>query len=256
MTQQPVETRVEVSIPRTALYFVVAVGCAVGGYYLLPVEMWLLKFLAFGLLLTGVIGGIAIPIAGVGVGPCPVCGGPVEVIGRSLDDIECPKCGEYLQARKRRLSPMPGGNVADQPKFKVKLPGSDTEAALPGTITIGGAQDYVQDALQELLLVRRLPAREVEAQWPPCCCVCGAAPTRTESLAREVNIGRAGVVGIVERKLIVRVDGVPHCDHHEKGVALAGSPGECGRVLLFRSLDYRNAFRRANPWKIEWTSDP
>ncbi|MFL5541885.1 MAG: hypothetical protein ACJ8J0_23055, partial [Longimicrobiaceae bacterium] len=121
-----------------------------------------------------------------------------------------------------------------------------------GTLTLGGPQDYLQDALQEALLVRRIPARSVDAVWPARCCVCGGPSTRHESLACEVNVGRAGKVGLVERKLVVTVDGIPHCDQHEHGVVMSPSAGECGRVLLFRSYWYRSAFRRANPWQIDW----
>jgi len=248
------ETTLHLSRGKTLGYLLAAAAMIPVGYALVRVQSVVVMLLGVGLLLCGAVGVPMLLFVGVGSGPCPLCGTSVEAPLRiGAGDLLCPGCDEYVVAERRRLRPVPQTRVAEEPTFRVRLPWwGDLRDPIPGTITLGGPQDYLQDKLQEALLVRRIPARSVEAVWPVHCCVCGGPPTRHESLACEVNVGRPGKVGVVERKLMVMVDGIPHCDQHEGGVAMSRSAGECGRVLLFRSYWYRNAFRRANPWQIDW----
>ncbi|MFL5382425.1 MAG: hypothetical protein ACJ8GN_07955 [Longimicrobiaceae bacterium] len=248
------ETTLHFSLGPTLTYLLVAAAMIPVGYALVRVQTAVVMLMGAGLLLGGVVGVPLLLFAGVGSGPCPLCGTKVEAHLRgAAGDLLCTGCDEYLVAERRRLRPVLQTRVAETPTFRVRLPWwDDLGVPISGTITLGGPQDYLQDALQKALLVRRIPTRSVDALWPPRCCVCGGPPTRHESLAREVNVGHAGKVGLVERKLVVTVDGIPHCDQHEHGVAMSPSAGECGRVLLFRSYWYRNAFRRANPWQIDW----
>lgn len=241
--------------PGTTLAYLLAAGAMIpAGYALVRVQTAVVMVLGAAMLLCGVLAVPALLFTGMGSGPCPLCGTKVQAPFRGgSGDFLCAGCDEYLVAERRRLRPVPQTRLAEKPAFRVRLPWwEDLGVPTPGTITLGGPQDYLQDALQDALLVRRIPARSVNAVWPARCCICGGPPTRFESLAREVYVGHTGKVGLVERKLIVTVEGIPHCDQHEGGVAMPPSPGECGRVLLFRSCWYRNAFRRANPWQIDW----
>jgi hypothetical protein len=215
------------------------------------VLIWLIGAVVF---IAGAGMVVVIPFTGgVHTAPCPICGAEIDVLMKSGRYLVCDKCQEYFEVSDGKLRQMDETHVADEPKFKVQLPWwSDLHDPTGATITIGGPQDYVAERLQEAILTRKIPDRTVSATWPAACCVCGSTPTRHETLAQEINVGPEGVGGVRDRKLIVRVEGIPHCNQHEKGVKLSESPGECGRVLFFRSYAYRNEFRRANPWKITW----
>lgn len=214
--------------------------------------IWLIGVLA---VVAGVGMVLMLPFSGgVHTAPCPVCGAEIEVLMKSGRYLKCATCLEYFEAEDGTLRRMDETHVADEPRFEVRLPWwDDLRAPTGATITIGGPQDYVTDRLQDAILTRRIPDRTVAASWPPACCVCGSTPTRHEALAQEVKVGPEGVGGVRDRKVIVRVEGIPHCAQHEKGAALSESPGQCGRLLMFRSYAYRNEFRRANPWQITWS---
>ena len=249
------ETAVTFSLAATLKHIAMGLVVCVIGVVMFQADVTLIWVLGALFAVAGAGMVVMLPFTGgVHVAPCPLCGTQIEVFSKTGEYLKCAKCLEYFEASGGTLRQMDEAHVADEPKFEAPLPWwEDLRAPTGATITIGGPQDYISDRLQEAVLTKKIPDRTVAAVWPDACCICGAKPTRYESLAQQVNAGPGGAVaGVRDQKLVVRVEGIPHCDQHEKGVRMSESPGECGRLLFFRSYAYRTAFRRANPWKISW----
>lgn len=254
MANKKPEASVSFSWIATLKYIGLGIFVGALGVLMWQADVVLIRLIGAVAVVAGVGLVVTLPFSGgVHTAPCPICGTEIEVLMKSGRYLKCAKCLEYFEVADRTLRQMDEAHVADEPKFEVRLPWvDDLHAPTGATITIGGPQDYVSDRLQEAILTRRIPDRTVSASWPQSCCVCGSTPTRYEALAQQVNVGPEGVGGVRDRKVIVRVEGIPYCDQHDKGAMFSASPGECGRLLIFRSYAYRNEFRRANPWRIAW----
>lgn len=248
------ETDVAFSWPATVKYLAFGIVICGVGVMMFQADETLIRLIGAIAILAGVGTVVTLPFIGVYVAPCPVCGNRIEIFDKAGNYLKCAKCLEYFETSGGRLRQMDEAHVAEKPRFEAPLPWwDDLRTPTGATMTIGGPKDYITDRLHEAILTTRIPDRTVAACWPDACCVCGSAPARYESLAQEVNAGPDGIIaGVRSRKLVVRVDGIPHCGQHENGVTMSESSGECGRLLFFRSYAYRNAFRRANPWQITW----
>lgn len=255
MANKKPETTVTFSWIATLKYMAIGIFVGALGLLMWQADVALIRLIGVVAIVAGCGLVVTLPFTGgVHTAPCPVCGTEIEVMMKSGRYLKCTNCLEYFEAADRTLRQMDETHVADEPRFEVRLPWwDDLHAPTGATITIGGPQDYVSDRLQEAIFTRRIPDRTVSASWPKACCVCGSTPTRYEALAQQVNVGPEGVGGVRDRNVIVRVEGIPYCDQHEKGATFSTSPGECGRLLIFRSYAYRNEFRRVNPWPIAWS---
>jgi hypothetical protein len=179
--------------------------------------------------------------------PCPVCSGPVDTVGPR--EMLCKKCDTYLELAEKTLRPIPEDRVAKNYVFGVPTPWKDVRAVtFPGGFSAPAAQ------LTDLVLTKKTGIRVLEAQWPAGCCVCGKPSSHNERHGREVIFPREwGIINLGSQKATLVADGIPHCGEHSEGAvfdrvsfAILGSDLAFG--LLFRSLAYRNAFRKLNPW--------
>ncbi|HTW35175.1 MAG TPA: hypothetical protein VMD53_11210 [Rhizomicrobium sp.] len=177
---------------------------------------------------------------------CPVCNGPIDTALKS-SALLCKGCDTYLEIVDGALQRMPEDRIGGTHAFGAPTPWSDLRAVTYPSISVPMVQ------LTDLALTKNKGARVLEAQWPDGCCVCGKPATRRERVARVVIIPREwGILNVGSQKLTLVAD-VPHCSEHSGGAAFERISFAVGLDdpqfgLCFRSLAYRNAFRKLNPW--------
>lgn len=177
---------------------------------------------------------------------CPVCNGPIDTVLRS-SALLCKGCDSYLEVADGALRRMPDNRLDGAPAFGAPTPWSDLRAVTYPSYAAPAAQ------LSDMALTKNKGARRLEAQWPEGCAVCGKPATRRERVARVVIIPREwGIFNIGSQQLTLVAD-VPHCGEHSGGAVFERISFGVGLDdpqfgLCFRSLAYRNAFRKLNPW--------
>lgn len=186
----------------------------------------------------------------IGRKPCPTCGNPV---GRLSGGRVCVHCDTYLMKSEHGVVPMPEDSLSDQLWFGAPLPWPDVRA-----VEEGATQELsVATAIGRVLTTKDEGARLLEAEWPDRCCICGAAAAQHETIGRAITIPRyKGPINVGSQTVGLVAQGIPHCGAHSGGVAfgriLSTSTGSTIPYgLLFRSLGYRNDYRRLNP--CAWT---
>jgi hypothetical protein len=94
----------------------------------------------------------------------------------------------------------------------------------------------------------------MEADWPKTCCVCNRPADQGEQIATSVKIPwNFGILNLGEKKVTLVAKDVPHCREHQKGAAfdrieMISDGRSMPFGLKFRSLAFRNEFRKLNPW--------
>lgn len=251
------------SIWPTVKYIAVGIGMAVVGVAIL----WngagdagaLLTIIAIALVLVGAL----VTIASLmrkrgGYGPCPVCQTPLEAISGDAKNLLCAGCGAYVDVAGDRLVVADPNQTRKEARFgfAAPTPWPQISSATGETISFAtSAQDYVTDKVQELMVKQR-GTRVLEAKWPAGCCVCGKPATRSEPFAKKVKYADATkVVKAFDETATLLVPAVPYCDEHRDGIDFdnvlfdsVGSGGAMSYGIKFRSLAYREAFRKLNPW--------
>jgi hypothetical protein len=243
------ETPLKPSVLLLVRNLAIAVGCGVGGYYLVQTEETVLIIIGACLLFTAPLM-LALPLfMGLpGRGPCPDCGGTIETMGSRDTNLLCRGCNAYLDAGQGKLRHSDPQRIEAQPTFSAPSPWSDITNVVYSTIAFS-ASDVISDAFT----TRGGGTRLLEARWPAACVVCGGAPTRRDAMTREIS--KPG--NIVDTKIMLAAKDIPYCGQHKEGVIFervdSATPGASGCFgLKFRSLAQRNAFMRANPWKFTW----
>ena len=202
-------------------------GWVIGGGILV-----LIGFIALGVMLSEGLGG---------VGSCPVCSAEI-VAGSSSEPCKlCPGCREYLTIEKGVVRQIDPAAIAATPVFAVPTPWEDLKAV---TYTPAGT------------LTTAAEERPLHANWPDACCVCGEPATRLEDRAFLIYKWNGDLVRINQTQITLRIEGIPHCDVHSKGIALdqinfrprGDDDLKQDLALLFRSYAYRNKFLALNPW--------
>ena len=179
---------------------------------------------------------------------CPVCSGPVDTVLTSSDML-CKGCDTYLEAAEGKLRPIPDDRVYERHVFGAPTPWTDLRAVTFPTIKFS-SDDYISD----LIMTKKAGVRVLNAHWPSGCCICGKPSSRLERRTRVIVFPAGqGVLNVRDQEVTLVADGIPHCNEHTGGVefdridfAITGS--DPGFGLVFRSLFYRNAFRKLNPW--------
>jgi hypothetical protein len=186
----------------------------------------------FGLLVL--LGGWYVLLNGEADCPIEGCGAKIEaMLGRNRY-VKCRKCGTYFEGKGGRLWPMEEDHLAGFPMFDVSLPTKDKEE----TLTPAGA------TLAPVPAPLKGEDRVYEFSWPPGCCVCGKPAAQAETVMMTARTKSERAAGLLEERVAIAVGGIPHCPEHRMGASLAIDAGHA--VLKFRSLAYRNAFRRLN----------
>jgi hypothetical protein len=232
-----------------------AVGVAIlwngGGAVLVLVAI---AFIAIGALVTiaSLIGKRG------GYGPCPVCQLPLEAMRGDAQNLLCAGCGAYVDVAGDRLVLTHPNRTQKEARlgFAAPTPWPEISGATGETISLAtSAQDYLMDKAQELM-VRQRGTRVLEAKWPAGCCVCGKAATRTEPFAKKVTYADATkALRPFDQTATLLAPAVPYCDEHHDGIDFdnvrfdsVGTGGTSSYGIRFRSLAYRDAFRKLNPW--------
>ncbi len=247
MAQQ--DTPLKPSVLLLVRNMALAAGCAVAGYYLVQTAETVVVVIGGIMLVAGPLMFIALPFMGMpGRGPCPECGGTIETIGSSQQNLLCRGCNSYLDAGGGKLQRSDPNRVTAEPTFAAPTPWKDVTLVVYPTISFS-----VQDAIQDWMTTKKGGVRIMEARWPQACCVCGATSTRFDTASRV--FAKPG--NIVDTQLIGVAKDVPYCRDHKDGLiferVISATPGASGCFgIKFRSLAYRNAFMRANPWPFTW----
>jgi|GEM_PF-1295423 len=189
--------------------------------------------------------------------PCPVCGETIAVNFGFTTLMLCPNCGDYLEVVDNMLSQMDPTSISSIPAFAAPTPWADMHAPRVETISTFQWDDLIVDAT-EWALTRKAGARVLDAQWPNVCCVCGAPPTREESMANTFIFTPPGLIRVRSKQATIIAAGIPHCSEHEHGAvferATFSTPEQTTVVgLFFRSYAYQIQFRKLNPWS--WTAE-
>lgn len=180
--------------------------------------------------------------------PCPTCGKPIGMVFGSFGGV-CVHCDSYVYKEKGKVVLVAPGAIADKPHFAVPLPWPDVRAVQTADVM----PLSVVTAVSDVLTTGNKGVRRLEAKWPRVCCVCGVQSVRTGTIGRQLKIPRTnGLISSGEDKISIVADEVPYCAKHENGAAFdhvncASPTGYSIFGLLFRSLDFRNRFRQANP---------
>jgi hypothetical protein len=194
-----------------------------------------------------------------GYGPCPVCQVPLEANSGDARNMLCAGCGAYVDVAGDKLVTADLNKISNEARygFAAPTPWPEIGSATGETISFPtSAPDYLRDKLQELLTVKQRGARVLEAKWPPGCCVCGKPATRTEPFAKKVKYADATkLVKAFDETATLLAPAVPYCNEHRDGIDFdnvtfhsVGSGGSMSYGVRFRSLAYREAFRKLNPW--------
>jgi hypothetical protein len=205
----------------------------------------------FGDSILAYIGGGIVALIGVvmlfavrsgGVAACPICSSEIVALSNSEDYKLCPGCREYLTIGNGVVRQMDPSSIAAAPKFAVPTPWQDLKAVTyqpMGTIVTSGEE------------------RQLHATWSNACCVCGEPATRLEDRAFQIYKWNGDLVRVNQTKIILHVNGVPHCDVHSKGMGLEqinfqskGDDTDVKQdlVFTFRSYAYRNQVLELNKW--------
>jgi hypothetical protein len=177
---------------------------------------------------------------------CPVCDGPIDTATKS-SALLCKGCDSYLDLVEGALQRTSENKLDSHHVFGTPTPWTDLRAITFPTIFAPMVQ------LTDLALTKKAGVRVLDARWPDGCCICGKPATRRERQARVVIFPREwGIFNIGSQKATLVAD-VPHCGEHAGGavfdrVSFAILAGDPDFGLCFRSLAYRNAFRKLNPW--------
>ena len=180
--------------------------------------------------------------------PCPLCANPLDMI-TAASNVLCTSCDTYLERVDGELRPIPESRVDERHVFGAPTHWTDIRHVTFPTIKFS-----VDDYLSDLAMTKRSGTRVLEAHWPSGCCVCCKPPTRVEKAARVIVFpASTGVIKIRDQEATLVANNVPHCDEHRAGVVFDRIEVPIFNVspafgLLFRSLAYRNAFRRLNAW--------
>jgi hypothetical protein len=182
-----------------------------------------------------------------GYGQCPVCSNSIEAQSGDHQNLLCAGCGTYLDAKIDRLETIEPGRTTDKPFFAAPTPWPEVRRVVSSTIAFS-AFDYAQDKLTELMM-KKAGVKFLNATWPPGCCVCGRPATRKDRYVLPVIL--AGQIRDTKATLIA--NDVPYCTEHKDGIAFErvsfNSLGaESSYGILFRSHEYREAFRKLNNW--------
>jgi len=227
----------------------VAAACAVAGYFMVQTGETVVVIFGGLLLVVGPLMFVTLPFMGMPArGPCPECGGTIEAMGSTDRNLFCRGCNSYLDAAGGKLQRTDPARVETEPTFAAPTPWTDITNVVYPTIALSA-----QDAMQDWITTKKEGMRVMEARWPQMCCVCGAAPVRFDSVKRE--FAKPG--NIVDTQIIAVAKDVPYCGQHKGGLIFerldSATPGQAyGFGIKFRSLPYRNAFMKANPWPFTW----
>jgi hypothetical protein len=179
--------------------------------------------------------------------PCPKCG---HALGSVSGGKLCHHCDTYVIKSGNALVPMAKDFVADRPWFAAPLPWPDVRAVQEGTVLELSAAS----ALARMVTTKDEGVRQLTAQWPKKCCVCGKSATRFETIAQSVTIPRfKGMMNVGDQTVTLVAPDIPHCGEHGAGVKFGRIMSLASIIdipygLLFRSLAYRDEFRALNPW--------
>ena len=243
-----------------AVMTVLGVGIVANGFGLVAAGG--LVFMIFGAAMA--LGGplvIFVSLTGKrgGYGPCPVCLVPMKADFGDATNLLCVGCGTYVDVKGDRLVPADLNKVSEEARFgfATPTPWKDIRNGTFDTINLAtSAQDFAQDKLQELLM-KDHGTRVLDARWPTGCCVCGKPATRTMPFAKRVTF----VAKTFDEKATLLAPAVPYCKDHSDGidfdrVSFASRGDHHSFGIRFRSLAYREAFRKLNPWPWAGVAPP
>jgi hypothetical protein len=183
-----------------------------------------------------------------GYGPCPFCHTSIKAYTGDAKNLLCGGCGAYLNADEDRLVSIETERTPETPFFAAPTPWTDVFNVVSPGVPLS-FDDYLRGTIEELI-EKKAGVRLLGAHWPDGCCVCGQPATRKDGLAVKVKLaGRFRDTSVT----LVASD-IPYCAQHKDGIAFDrvsfDSPGlDMGYGILFRSLSYREAFRRMNAWQ-------
>jgi hypothetical protein len=169
---------------------------------------------------------------------CPVCQQP---LARLSSYGVCKHCDSFLQTKDGEFAPVPEETIAPEPAF-----GAPTHWPDVVNVTFPG--------IMAPSLTIPAGARVLEAQWPSECCVCNRPADHGEQIAVTVKIPwNFGILNLGEKKVVLVAKDAPHCRQHKGGAAfsrieMASEGRSMPFGIRFRSLAFRNKFRRLNPW--------
>ncbi len=165
----------------------------------------------------------------------------------AINPLLCKGCETYFNLTNGSLNRVPEDYVAESPVFGVPTQWSDLRNARPGAYMAPIAH------LTDLALRKNQGVRLLDAAWPEGCCVCGQTTSRFETQTKNIIFAGSGKVNIGNNQATLVVSEIPHCAVHSGGVTFgqvrfALSADNTAYGLCFRSLKYRNQFRKLNPW--------
>ena len=227
----------------------IAAGCAAAGFFMVQTDETALVVIGAIFLVGGAIAFLSMPFMGLPTsGTCPECGGPIQTSAPKQQNMMCRGCNSYLDAGDGKLTRSDPSRVAEQPAFSAPSPWQDVSIVVYPTVAFS-----LQDKIQDWLTTRKGGVRVMDARWPQVCCVCGDKPVRFDTAARA--FAKPG--NVMDTEIIGVAKDVPYCAKHKDGLIFeridSATPGSASAFgLKFRSLAYRNAFMKANPWPFTW----
>jgi len=165
---------------------------------------------------------------------CAECGTVLKLDAGLSQFLRCAKCGTYIEVEKGKAFTVDEDRVAEAPAFAVAVGGPGDDNLNPAGIAAASVVTPTADGGQKRL----------DFRFPEGCCVCGKPHTERQSITFDAVGKGAKALGFVDERLTFVVEGLPHCEDHRNGATLAIE--NLKLVLKFRSLTYRNAFRKLN----------
>jgi hypothetical protein len=181
-------------------------------------------------------------------GTCPLCGESISINFAFSSMMLCQNCGDYLEVVEKKLRQMDATRLAQMPIFGAPTPWPDMQAPRFTEIPFD-----IENALGEMVLIKKEGVRVFDAKWPLVCCVCERPATREETLIARFIFSPPGIIR-GQKEATVVAKGVPHCAEHKNGArferaTFSTSLQETVVGVFFRSYAYQIQFRKLNPLK-------
>lgn len=175
---------------------------------------------------------------------CPNCNHKILKVQELENYFECPHCETYLKKAGdgKKIELVDENFIATEHVFKWVLPWNGFN--LPGVSEAYGVTGGI--------ILKTEDTKQLDAKWPPDCCLCGSAADHWESISKKFRVtpgNKSGIRSPVDKEVNVFVTGIPHCRHHTGGAVLKVAKngyGDTNGFLAFRSLWYYRMFKQLN----------